>query len=318
MAAPKMVSEMAQLWRRGIRRAHLFDARTQGWPGMLVGAAQQALQPDSAYTAAAIAYFAIFSLFPLTLLSIGIASFSLDPLMDQHLVMQRLEFVAPALGQLLGRNIDEIIRARGPVTIVALGTLIWSASTMFFVLTGTLSKIWGTERSHPIWKRRGLAILFVLIFVGPILFLSSFVDSVITNLLTRLPVPIIQIVDGASLMLAILLDVALFTVVYLMLPHAASNWREILPGAIGAGLLWELAKKAFLFFISTYISISNLIYGSVAAIVAILTWAYFSSLIFLFGAYVSVAYHRRRQEQQVAANEETNLGSKDGAHAKKP
>jgi membrane protein len=119
-------------------------------------------------------------------------------------------------------------------------------------------------------------------------------------------------------MLAILLDVALFTVVYLMLPHAASNWREILPGAIGAGLLWELAKKAFLFFISTYISISNLIYGSVAAIVAILTWAYFSSLIFLFGAYVSVAYHRRRQEQQVAANEETNLGSKDGAHAKKP
>ena len=85
--------------------------RTHGWPSMLVGAAQQALKPDSAYTAAAIAYFAIFSLFPLTLLSIGIASLSLGPLMDQHVVVQRLEFVAPALGQLLGRNIDEIIRA---------------------------------------------------------------------------------------------------------------------------------------------------------------------------------------------------------------
>jgi membrane protein len=223
--------------------------------------------------------------------------------MDQHLVVQRLEFVAPALGQLLGRNIDEIIRARGPVTIIALGTLIWSASTMFFVLTGTLSKIWGSERSHPVWKRRGLAILIVLIFVGPILFLSSFADSVIANLLTWLPAPIIQIVDGASLVLAILLDVALFTVVYLMLPHGASSWREILPGAIGAGLLWELAKKAFLFFISTYISISNLIYGSVAAIIAILTWAYFSSLIFLFGAYLSVAYCRQRQQQQLATGQ---------------
>ena len=106
--------------------------------------------------------------------------------------------------------------------------------------------------------------------------------------------------DGASLLLAILLDVALFTVVYLMLPHGAASWREILPGAIGAGLLWELAKRAFLLFISTYISISNLIYGSVAAVIAILTWVYFSSLIFLFGAYLSVAYYRQRQQQQEA------------------
>ena len=303
MAAPKMVRDMAQLWQQGIRSAHHFDERTHGWLGMLVGAAQQALKPDSAYTAAAIAYFAIFSLFPLTLLSIGIASFSLGPLMDQHLVVQKLEFVAPALGQLLGKNIDEIIRARGPVTIVALGTLIWSASTMFFVLTGTLNEIWGIERSRPIWKRRGLAILFVLAFVGPILFLASFADSVIANLLTWLPAPIIQIVGGASLALAILLDVALFMVLYLLLPHAASSWREILPGAIGAGLLWELAKKAFLLFISTYISISNLIYGSVAAIIAILTWAYFSSLIFLFGAYLSVAYYRQRQQRQEATRQ---------------
>jgi len=303
MAAPKMVRDMAQLCQQGVRSAHLFDERTHGWFGMLVGAAKQALKPDSAITAAAIAYFAIFSLFPLTLLSIGIASFSLGPLMDQHLVVQKLEFVAPALGQLLGKNIDEIIRARGPVTIVALGTLIWSASTMFFVLTGTLNEIWGIERSRPIWKRRGLAILFVLAFVGPILFLASFADSVIANVLTWLPAPIIQIVGGASLALAILLDVALFMALYLLLPHAASSWREILPDAIGAGLLWELAKKAFLFFISTYISISNLIYGSVAAIIAILTWAYFSSLIFLFGAYLSVAYYRQRQQQHEATGQ---------------
>ena len=303
MAAPKMARNIAQVWQQGIRSARLFDERTHGWLGMVVGAAKQALKPDSAITAASIAYFAIFSLFPLALLSIGIASFSLGPLMDQHLVVQRLEFIAPALGQLLGKNIDEIIQARGPVTVVALGSLIWSASSMFYVLTGTLTKVWGIERSRPVWKRRGLAILFVLAFVGPVLFLASFADSMISNLLTRLPGPIIQIVGSASLVLAVLLDVALFMVLYLMLPHAASGWREILPGAIGAGLLWELAKKAFLFFISTYISISNLIYGSVAAIIAILTWAYLSGLIFLFGAYLSVSYHQQRQPRQQAAGQ---------------
>ena len=301
MATPKMVTDIAQLWQQGIRSAHRFDKRTHGWLGLLTGAAKQALKPDSALTAAAIAYFAIFSLFPLALLSIGIASFSLGPLMDQQVVVQRLEFIAPALGQLLGKNLDEIIRARGPVTVVALGSLIWSASSMFFVLIGTLTKVWGIERSRPIWKRRGLAILFVLAFIGPILFLASFADSMITNLLTRLPGPIIQIVGGVGLGLAVLLNVALFMVLYLMLPHAASSWREILPGAIAAGLLWELAKRAFLFFISTYISISNLIYGSVAAIIAILTWAYLSSLILLFGAYLSVSYFQKRNNKKQQA-----------------
>jgi membrane protein len=88
---------------------------------------------------------------------------------------------------------------------------------------------------------------------------------------------------------------------YSLLPHGASTWREILPGALGAGFLWELAKKAFLAFVSTYISVSNLVYGSVATIIAFLIWAYLSSLIFLFGAFLSVAYYRLKKHQEAAA-----------------
>ena len=297
MAALKMPGKFTLLWQRVTRRAHQFDQRTNGWLGMLAGAAGEALKPDSAVTAAAIAYFALFSLFPLILLSISIASFTLGPLMDQHLVVQKLEFITPALGQLVGPNIDEIVRARGPVTSVALVGLIWSASTVFYTLTQTLNGIWGNKQSRPIWKRRGLAILFVLAFVGPALFLASFASSLLANFRAWLPDSIIPIGGSISLVLAISLDVTLFTVLYIMLPHGASTWREILPGAIGAGLLWELAKKTFLFFVSTYISVSNLVYGSVAAIVAILTWAYLSGVIFLFGAYLSVAYYQRRQQQ---------------------
>ena len=193
MAAPKMARDIAQLWQQGIRRAHQLDERTHGWLGLLAGAAQRALNANSAITAAAIAYFALFSLFPLTLLSISIASFNLGPLMDQQLIVQKLEFIAPALGQLLGQNIDEIIRARGPVTGVALVGLIWSASTIFYTLTQTLNEIWGNKRSRPVWKRRGLAILFVLAFVGPALFLASFAGSLIANLRTWLPDQIIPI-----------------------------------------------------------------------------------------------------------------------------
>jgi membrane protein len=295
MATPKWARDIVQLWEQVIRNAHMLDERAHGWPEILAGATSKALKPDSAISAAAIAYFALFSLFPLTLLSIAIASFSLGPSMNQHIIIQRLEFIAPALGQLLGKNINEIIRARGPVTIVALVSLIWSASTIFYTSTCILHEIWGNRRHRPVWKRRGLAILFVLVFVGPVLFLASFAGSMLANFRSWLPDQFIPIGSSISFVVAIVLDVALFMVVYIMLPHAASSWRVILPGAIGAGLLWELAKKAFLFFVSTYISVSNLVYGSVAAIIVFLVWAYLSGIIFLFGAFMSVSYYQHKE-----------------------
>ena len=297
-----MVKYITHLRQQGALSATRIDDRTGGWLGMLASAANQALKPEAAITAAAIAYFALFSLFPITLLSISIASFSLGPSADRQFIIQRLEFIAPALGQLLGENIDEIIEARGPVTSVALVGLIWSASTVFYTLTHTLNEIWGVKQRRALWKRRGLAILFVLIFVGPTLFLASFAGSTIAHLRTSLPESIISMGGGVSWLLAILLDIALFMVMYMMLPHGASTWRVILPGALAAGVLWELAKKAFLSLVATYISVSNMVYGSVAAMIAFLVWAYLSGLIFLFGAYLSVAYFKLKRQQKERAD----------------
>jgi len=297
LSFPRIAGTIAKFRQSGISNALRFNERTHGWSGLLVSSTTEALKPNSAIIAAAIAYFALFSLFPITLLSISIASFYLGPLMDQQFIVQKLEFIAPALGQLLGKNIEEIISARGPVTVIALVGLLWSASTIFYTLTQTLNDIWDVKRRRSLWKRRGLAILFVLTFIGPALFLVSFASSMISNLRTWLPDQLIPIGGALSIVVAILLDIALFMTIYFMLPHGASTWREILPGAMGAGLLWELAKKAFLFFVSTYLSVSNLVYGSVAAIFAFLVWAYLSGLIFLFGAFLSVSYYRLKQQQ---------------------
>lgn len=295
-----MAKKMARLWQKGLSSAQRLNQSSNGWLGMTAGAAREALKPEATITAAAIAYFSLFSLFPIILLSIAIASFSLGPLMDYNVVIQRLEFVAPALGQMLGQNIEEIIQARGPITGVAFVGLIWTASNIFYTLTQTLSAIWGNQRRRAVWKRRGISILFVLVFVGPALFAASIASSMFANLRTWLPDSILVIGDGISFIVAILFDVALFMVIYIMLPHGDAGWRQILPGAIGAGLLWEMAKKAFLLFVSTYLSASNLIYGSVAAIIAFLAWAYLSSHIFLFGAFLSVAYYQQKRPQQTA------------------
>jgi membrane protein len=298
MTPSRMVDYLAHLRQLSIRSANRINELTRGWSWMLADAARETLKPDTAITAAAIAYFALFSLFPVTLLTISIASFSLDPSIDLTLILRRMEFIAPAMSQLLGQNIDEIIKARGPITGFAFVGLIWAGSTVFYTFTHTLNEIWGVKKRRAVWKRRGLAILLVLTLVGPTLFLASFTGSMIAHLRSVLPVQIIEMGGGISLALAILLDVTLFMVLYMVLPHGASGWREILPGAVGAGFLWELAKKGFLYFISTYLSASNLIYGSVTAIITFLAWAYLSSLIFLFGAFLSVAFFQYKKKQR--------------------
>jgi len=297
MTAPRTPKYFEEFWQQVLQIARKLNQHTQGWLGVLAIAVKETLMPDTSMMASAIAYIALFSFFPLILLSISIASFILGPAIDQHITVQRLEFVAPALSQLLGQNIDEIIRARGTVTSFALLSLIWSASTIFYTITHSLNDIWHIKQRHSAWKRRGVAILFVLVFIGPTLFLISLAGSVIANIRFWLPDQILPLGPGISLSLTILLDILLYMLLYMLLPHGTSTWREILPGAIGAGLLWELAKKTFLSFVATYISITNLVYGTVAAIIAFLLWAYISSLIFIFGAYLSVSYWELKRKQ---------------------
>ena len=278
--------------------AHKADEASHGWLGIMWNATQQTLRMDTSIMASGIAYFSLFSLFPLILLSISIASFGLGPAfaVDEHIVVQRLEFIAPALGQLLGNNIDQIIRARGSVSSVALVSLLWSSSSVFYALTHALNDIWHAKQGSVAWKQRGLAILFVLAFVGPTLFLFSLAGSVLASLRFWLPDLILPFTEWISTALTILLDITMFMAIFMSLPHGASTWREIVPGAVSAGLLWEAAKKIFIAFVATYISISNLVYGTVATIIAFLFWAYIGSLVFIFGAHVSVAYWEQKQK----------------------
>ncbi len=140
---------MAQFWQKAIRSVDKLNERTHGWLGIFANATGETLKPASAITAAAIAYFALLSLFPLILLSIAIASFVLGPLMDQQVIVQQLEFIAPALGQLLGQNIEGIIQTRGSITGIALVGLIWSASTFFSIAYSNPASYLGYQTSAP-------------------------------------------------------------------------------------------------------------------------------------------------------------------------
>jgi YihY family inner membrane protein len=89
---------------------------------------------------------------------------------------------------------------------------------------------------------------------------------------------------------SVAVTILLFTVLYKFLPNTHVPLTEALPGAVLAGVLWEAAKFGFAFLLPYFHY--DLLYGSIGAAVALLTWVYLSSVIMLFGAQFTALLHR--------------------------
>jgi len=245
---------------------------------------------NSILAAAGTAYFAFFSFFPLTLLIVAVASHWFDPLWVESELISQLEFIVPGITYLLGENLSSVIQARGSVTTSASLILVWSGSTLFSIIARVLDTIWNGQDVRSGIRYRGLSLLFVVglsIIILPFLFIGTWITPLMKGLLPDIPVFLYR---DAGVAISVLVSIAFFGLLYRFLPHAGPRWRDIWIGALAAGILWEIAKTFFVSYTANFLSSSNLVYGSVSAIIAFLTWVHFSGLIFFFGAYLGVGY----------------------------
>jgi membrane protein len=296
-----MLSIITDIQTRGRDGMTWLNSQTGGWFLLLFESLRDVLSFKSSLYAAAMAYFTLLSVFPLLLLIVAIASFWFDPYLDNQMIMERLEFVVPALNELLGANLERIYRTRGAITRLSAVLLIWSASSIFYMLTRSMDNIWEEVMIRPAWRHRAMAVGATL-GVSILLLIGSFAWSVAVPVVNRLlPERIIEISPYLGGFGSAIVSALLFMVLYKMLPHATLSWGDVLVGAIIAGVLWELAKHIFFYFVSNFLTSSNLVYGSLTTIIAFLTWAYVSMLIFLFGGHVNERYRRLRLNRQAEA-----------------
>ncbi len=291
-------SQVQKIWRQSYLWLLYLAQHSQWWFKVLFRAIRNTFEPETALVAAAIGYFTLFSLFPLTLLSVAVASFWVDPSWVESEVVTQLEFIVPAISDLLGANISGIIRNRAPVTGIALGILLWSGSNIFTQLTRALDGMWGVPRKRSFIRRRGFAMLMALSlsFALLIIFIAegtigAIVNSFIPDDLEQYRPYTVQLWSG-------FVSVGLFGVLYYLLPHVPLGWRQVVPGAVLGGLVWEGAKRGFLIFINLYLTRSNLVYGSVSIIIIFLLWVYITTMIFMFGAYLNHEYTKQKDAEQ--------------------
>jgi membrane protein len=263
---------------------------------------------ECAQRGAALAYYAMFSMFPLLLLLISLLGFLLEagvPLAvdAQTAVLQAVEQTLPQAKDLVENIIMTTRRARGGTGLVGLIVLAWSASSIFTQARLALNAVWDTGQPQGLGGvlRLRLNALGMVIATGLLLFVSVTANTsldLIAHYATRLPWS-----DTLwPLVLPLILagnTVVLFALLYRILSRAPLGWSDVWPGAVVGGVGWEALKKVFVWYAGTAAD-WGAIYGPIAGVIALLLWLYLSAQVFLFGAEFAAAYSHLMQEKRAA------------------
>ncbi|MEA3339011.1 MAG: YihY/virulence factor BrkB family protein [Chloroflexota bacterium] len=250
--------------------------------------------------AASIAFFAIFSLFPLLLALIIGGSFILESKLVQQWILDVVDRFFPVAQQLIERNIRGVLELRGTVGLVAFIGLTWSATGALTILTRNINRAWTEASPRNFFQDR----LVALGMIGGMaaLLVSSSILSAALDVLSRLDVPVVGdlAVNGTPLWASLLgMMPRLFVFLALLglyrwTPNTQVRWSEAFWGALVATPAGEIATNGFTWYLSSGVVRYELIYGSLGAMVALMLWIYIGVLIILFGAHISAAIARRR------------------------
>jgi membrane protein len=254
--------------------------------------------------AAAMSYFGLLTLFPALLVLLVLGNY-FDVGKE---MLNRAVDVYPGSREFLRTTIRSLENVGPTVIITCIVVTLWAGSWVFNVVERAINRLWGTK-PRTFLHGRGLTLAMIggigVLMIASVLL--TYVLVALRELASRLTprqlerVAVVAVAGNALWQLiftlvSIAITIALFTIVYRLMPNGRVTLRDSIPGAVVAGILWELAK--YIFASSLHYFHYDQIYGSVGAVVAVLTWSYVSSLILLFGAQLSVVFHQETSGAQ--------------------
>jgi membrane protein len=249
---------------------------------------------------ASLAYYALFSLFPLLLLCVTAFGFALG---DGTTVRERvLESVAHGTSPGIRTLIDETLKsmqdhrmARGVGLAVGALTLFLGASGVFSELEGSLNTIWRVQAapSKTFWQvvlgaAKDKAFSFVVVVVAAGALFVSMVLRTSIDVVAARSVDIKALWSVAETVISSGLLALLLAAMYRMVPQAPVAWRDVIGAAVLTSVLFTGLRGLLSWYLSHLGSYSA--YGAVGGVLGLLTWIYVAALIIFYGAEFSRVY----------------------------
>lgn len=250
-------------------------------------------ESNATQSAAGMAYYAFFSLFPLLLFMIVGASYILEVQSAYDYVIENVYRVLPTAQNLIDANLQQVLDSRGAVGLLGLVGFLWSSTSFFSILTRNIN------RANPNSTKRGFfedrAVALGMIGLLALLLALSLVSNTITGLLPKIDIiairgtPIHETIIWRYFIKLVPFFITLFLLIalYRYIPKEKVGWQGVLIAAPLAASLWQGVTKVFTLMIQMGFVRYELIYGSLGTLASLLFWLYLISLITIFGAHLS-------------------------------
>jgi membrane protein len=232
--------------------------------------------------AAAIAFYALLSLFPLVLGIVSVAGYFIDPEWATARIAERLGDAVPAGEEEIGEIVTAALEAGGGAGVVSVVLLLWSGSYVFAAMTTALNMAYDVDEYYSFWNLL-LYRLAMLFTVGLVMAAAMFAGPLLNFLLG--PVPgdagfLRQVVTVAA---PPLMAVLAFFLVYRLVPRRRCSWVPALTGAVLATIAFLVARELFVAYLGYFGEEYGVIYGGLAIGVILVFWVWIVAIILLLG-----------------------------------
>jgi len=264
-------------------------------PGLVLSTVKYLMQTDVHTFAFSVAANAILSFFPFVMLMMTVIRRVFHSRVMYDVVVELLRDYLPAGQDFIVRNLNSMVNSRQRVQFMSLVILLVTSSGIFLPLEVALNRIWRFEKNRSYLGNQ--VVSFGLAFACGALALMSIA-------LTALPIGTLEFVlrgHGVGFVqvvgflvmkvFAIAASIAIFFLIYWVLPNGKVPARAVLPAAIIMGLLSEALKYAYILALP-WLNFQE-VYGPFALSVSMMFWAFLSGLLLLAGAHLSAEEHLR-------------------------
>lgn len=262
-------------------------------------AAKRFLRIDGAHWAGSFSFNAFFSLFPLIIIFVTLASFFVDRESAERAIVKYVEGYVPLDGEMRARifgAITKVIQARERAGIVAFLILIWAAVKCFTTLVRVTNRAWGDEAYN--WWRlplRGMVLLGITAGAVLLGMAAPALASIGESWLFPADDLSSWVYTLGGLFVPLLVSFLSLTLFYRFAPRRTTRFAEVWVAAACATALLQMTESLFVVYLKHFATLSA-VYGVFGGIMALLLWIYLSGCAFIFGACLCAAQAEGRSE----------------------
>ena len=251
------------------------------------------LDHDGLNYAGSMAYFSILSFVNVLLLGAVLLAALIGEGEARAYILSWFAQNTPINPDLIESMIDAAISSRGSITIVGFIFLLWGALGFFGAVSRGINRAFTDGKPLFILREKLLGILLILLSGG--LILASVAIGFVTSYIQNNTREIVDRLQGGDVAVALIGSVLPFLMVFLaylvlyrVVPSQKVTFGDVWPGALVAALLWTLLRVGYTIYVTEFANFEDL-FGPLAAIITLIVFIYFASVVLLIGAEVARA-----------------------------